>query len=130
MHAPRTNWLAVALAVAGAASGIPLGLAQLDFAGAVDVFEITTDAPAALSVAAGVGGALTLGVVALALGGALLAAARHHAARTVLGVAAVLGFATALLPWLPSAVALGAAACLLEGGAEPLRHRPSRGGRT
>lgn len=115
MSLPTTNWLATALAAAGAVSGIPLVLAQLDFAGVVDVFGITTGAPAGLLVVAGVGGVLTLGVIALALGGAALAAAGRPAARFVLAAAAVAGFATALLPWLPSAVALGAAAWLLEG---------------
>lgn len=124
MRSSTRNWLAAALGVAGAVSGIPLAFAQLDFAGVVDVFGITTDAPAGLRVIAGIGGVLTLVVIVLGLGGAVLAATGHPVARLVLGVAAVAGFATALLPWLPSAVALGAAAWLLEGSATPLRHGP------
>jgi hypothetical protein len=116
------SWLAAALGVLGASSSLPLALAQLDLAGIVDVFGIATDAPKGVLVIAGVGGALTLAVVALGLVGAALAAARRPGARLVLAAAAVGGFVTALALWLPAAAAFGAAAWLLE---EP---PPTRGG--
>lgn len=114
MSSSSRSWVAAALGVLGASSSLPLALAQLDLAGVVDVFGITTDAPHGLLVLAGVAGALTLGVVALGLAGAALAAARRPGARLALATAAVTGFATALALWLPAAAAFGAAAWLAE----------------
>ncbi len=64
----RRRLLAGIVAALGAATAIPLPLAQLDFAGVIDVFGIDHgDTPAGLLVLAGVGGVLTAGVVLLAL---------------------------------------------------------------
>jgi hypothetical protein len=108
------NRLAAAtLAALGAASAIPIPLAQLDFAGLVNVFDIDAgDSPHALHVIAGVGGALTIGVLVLAFAGAALAAAGHPAARVVLVVAALAGLVTAMPLWVPAGVVIGAAAFL------------------
>jgi hypothetical protein len=107
--------VAALLAVLGAASGIPLALAQLDFAGVIDVFGVDAGdvRPALLAVAA-IGGALTCVVVTVALVGAALCLSGSVAARTVLVAAAVAGFATALMLWLPAALAILAAAYLLD----------------
>jgi hypothetical protein len=52
-----TRLAAAALAAFGAASAIPIPLAQLDFAGIVDAFDIDAgDSPDALLVIAGIGG--------------------------------------------------------------------------
>jgi hypothetical protein len=65
---------AAALAALGAASAIPIPLAQLDFAGLFNAFNIDSgDSPRALVVIAGIGGILTIAVVALAFAGAALA---------------------------------------------------------
>src|SRR5262245_25910613 len=103
--------LAAALAALGAATAIPLPLAQLDFAGVVDVVGIDHgDTPDALLVAASVGGVLTAGVVLLALAGAVLAAVGAPAARGVLLTAALAGLVTATPLWLvPSGLLLGVA---------------------
>jgi hypothetical protein len=86
---------AAALAALGAASAIPIPLAQLDFAGLVNAFNIDSgDSPRALRVIAGVGGTLTIGVLALAVVGAVLALAGVHEARNVL-------IAAALPAWSP-----------------------------
>src|SRR5215210_358661 len=96
---------AAALAAFGAASAIPIPLAQLDFAGLFNAFDIDNgDAPRALLVMAGVGGVLTVAV--LALTGA-------PAARNVLVAAALAGLVTATPLWLPAGVVIGAAAMLL-----------------
>jgi hypothetical protein len=108
--------LAAALAGFGAASAIPIPLAQLDFAGVMNVFNINGgDSPQALQVIAGIGGTLTLGVVALAFAGAALAATGGAAARTVLIAAAVAGLVTAMPLWLPAGIVIGAAAVVLGG---------------
>ena len=61
---------AVALAAFGAASAVPIPLAQLDFAGVINVFQIDSgDTPHAVRVLALVGGILTIGVLAAALAG-------------------------------------------------------------
>ena len=61
---------AAALAALGAAGAIPIPLAQLDFAGLFDAFNIDSgDSPRALLVIAGVGGILTIAVIALAFAG-------------------------------------------------------------
>jgi len=98
---------AAALAALSAASAIPIPLAQLDFAGLVNAFNIDNgDSPRILLVIAGVGGMLTILVLVLALTGA-------PAARTILLVAALSGFVTAMPLWVPAGVVIGAAAMLL-----------------
>ena len=73
-----------ALAALGAASAIPIPLAQLDFAGFFNVFNIDSgDSSRALLVIAAVGGVLTTAVVALALTGAVLAFTGARSARTI-----------------------------------------------
>ena len=73
---------AAALAALGAASAIPIPLAQLDFAGLINAFNIDSgDSPRALLVIAGVGGILTIAVLALAFAGACLALAGAPSAR-------------------------------------------------
>jgi hypothetical protein len=110
---------AAALAALGVASAIPIPLAQLDFAGLIDVFDIDSgDSPHALHVIAGVGGALTIGVLALGLVGAALAAAGSSAARAVLVTAALAGLVTAMPLWLPAGIVIGAAAVLVGRAAE------------
>jgi hypothetical protein len=104
---------AAALAALGAASAIPIPLAQLDFAGLVNVFDIDSgDSPRALHVIVGVGGVLTLGVLAFAFAGAAFAAAGRSAARPILVAAALAGLVTAMPLWIPAGVVIGAAALL------------------
>jgi hypothetical protein len=106
---------AAALAALGAASAIPIPLAQLDFAGLINVFDIHAgDSPHALLVIAGVGGALTVAVLVLAFAGAALALADAPAARTILITAALGGLITAMPLWIPAASVIGAAALVLE----------------
>jgi hypothetical protein len=103
-----------ALAALGAASAIPIPLAQLDFAGLFNVFNIDSgDSPAALLVIAGVGGILTIAVVALAFAGAALALIGAASARKVLIAAALAGLVTAMPLWIPAGVVIGAAALIL-----------------
>src|SRR5256885_2140345 len=110
-----TRLASVALAALGAAGAVPIPLAQLDFAGIVNVFGIDAgDSPRALRVVAGVGGVLTCGVIALAFAGAGLALAGAAAARVCLTAAALAGLATALPLWIPAGVVIGAAAFTLE----------------
>ena len=105
---------AAALAAFGAASAIPIPLAQLDFAGLFNAFDIDNgDSPPALVVMAGVGGVLTFAVLGLALAGAALALTGATAARTVLVAAAIAGLVTAMPLWIPAGVVIGAAALLL-----------------
>jgi hypothetical protein len=105
---------AAALAGLGAASAIPIPLAQLDFAGIMNVFDIDSgDSPHALRVIAGVGGILTLVVLALAFAGAALAVTGNPAARTILIAAALAGLVTAIPLWIPAGVVIGAAAVLI-----------------
>ena len=112
MHNDRL--LASILATFGAVSAIPLALAQLDFAGVVNIFRIDHgDVANGLLVLAAVGGALTCCVIAAALLGAALCLTGSDAARPILLTVAVAGFATALPLWLPSAIAIGAAAFVL-----------------
>jgi hypothetical protein len=116
---------AAALATCGAASAIPIPLAQFDFAGLWNIFNIDSgDSPDALLAFAAVGGALTVCVITLALVGAGLAAVGHPAARACLIVAALAGLVTALPLWLPAAVVIGAAALVLDGSA-PIVGRPT-----
>jgi hypothetical protein len=115
---------AAALAAFGAASAIPIPLAQLDFAGLVNAFNINSgDSPRALLVIAGVGGILTIAVIVLAFVGAGLAFTRSRAARNVLIAAALAGLVTAMPLWIPAGVVIGASALLL--GQPSDRHAPS-----
>jgi hypothetical protein len=108
------RFAAAALAALGAASAIPIPMAQLDFAGLINVFHIDSgDSPRALLVIAGVGGGLTIGVLALALIGSFLAATGAASARAVLPAAALAGLVTAMPLWIPAGVLIGAAAVLL-----------------
>jgi hypothetical protein len=105
---------AAALAVLGAASAIPIPLAQLDFAGFWNVLNIDSgDSPRALHVIMAVGGVLTIAVLALAFVGAALAAMGNSAARAILIAAALAGLVTAMPLWVPSGIVIGAAAVLL-----------------
>jgi hypothetical protein len=105
---------AAALAALGAASAIPIPLAQLDFAGFWNVFNIDSDdSPRALHIIMGVGGMLTIAVLALAFVGAALAALGNSAARAVLITAALAGLVTAMPLWIPAGIVIGAAAILL-----------------
>jgi hypothetical protein len=100
--------------VFGAASAIPIPLAQFDFAGLVNVFNIDSgDSPRVLQVMAGVGGFLTIAVLALAFTGAGLALAGAPTARPLLIAAALAGLVTAMPFWIPAGVIIGAAAMLL-----------------
>ena len=102
------------LAALGAVSALPIPLAQLDFAGLINAFNIDSgDSPPALLVIAGVGGILTITVLALAFVGAGLALTGSPAARNVLMAAALAGFVTAMPLWIPAGVVIGAAAVLL-----------------
>jgi hypothetical protein len=117
---------AAALAAFGAASAIPIPLAQFDFAGLVNAFNIDTgDSSRALLVMAGVGGFLTIAVLALAFAGAGLALAGAPTARPLLIAAALAGLVTAMPLWIPAGFVIGAAAILL---GQPSKHRPSSGG--
>jgi hypothetical protein len=105
---------ASALAALGAASAIPIPLAQLDFAGLLNAFNIDSgDSPRALLVIAGVGGILTIAVIALAFAGAVLAFIGAPNARNVLVAAALAGLVTAMPLWVPAGVVIGAAAVIL-----------------
>ncbi|MFN8224741.1 MAG: hypothetical protein U0R50_16020 [Gaiellales bacterium] len=102
------------LAALGALAGIPLVLAQLDFAGVVDVFSIEHgDVAHGLIVLATIAAAATGTIVAAGLAGAALCLAGSAYARPVLTAVAIAGFATALMLWLPIALTLGAAVHLL-----------------
>jgi hypothetical protein len=93
----------------------PDPLAQLDFAGLINTFDIDSgDSPRALLVIAGVGGVLTIGVLAIAFAGAALALAGAAAASTVLITAALAGLITAMPLWIPAGVLIAAAALLLQ----------------
>lgn len=121
---PSRAAVAAALATLGGLAAIPLVLAQLDFAGLIDVFGITPDVPRGVRVLAAVGGCLTLLNVACALLGAALAVTGSRPARPVLFATAVAGFATALMLWLPYAITLAAAASLLPGPGTTPGRRP------
>src|SRR3954451_23473355 len=85
---------AAALATLGAVAAIPIPLAQLDFAGLINTFNIDSgDSPRALLIIA----------AALALVGA-------SAARMVLIAAALAGLVTAMPLWIPTGVLIAAAA--------------------
>jgi hypothetical protein len=117
---------AAALAAFGAASAVPIPLAQFDFAGLVNVFDIDSgDSPRALLVMAGLGGFLTIAVLALAFAGAGLALAGASTARALLITAALAGLVTAMPLWIPAGIVIGAAAILL---GQPNKGRASSGG--
>jgi hypothetical protein len=61
----------------------------------------------------GVGGVLTLAVLALAFTGAALALRGSSAARPILIASALAGLVTAMPLWIPAGVVIGAAALLL-----------------
>jgi hypothetical protein len=114
---------AAALAALGAASAIPIPLAQLDFAGLFNAFNIDSgDSPRALLIIAGVGGILTIAVVALAFAGAALALTGAPSARRILIAAALGGLVTAMPLWIPAGVVIGVAALILGQAADG--HRP------
>jgi len=119
MHIPHNassvnRVAAAALAAFGAASAIPIPLAQLDFAGLVNTFNIDSgDSPPALRIIVGVGGVLTIAVVLLAFTGAAFALTGGRSARTILIAAALAGLVTAMPLWIPAGVLIGAAAILL-----------------
>jgi hypothetical protein len=118
-----TRIIAAPLAALGAASAIPIPLAQLDFAGLITVFNIDHgDSPHALLVIAAVGGTLTFVVLALALAGSFLAATGARSARTLLIAAALAGLVTAMPLWIPAGVLIGAAALLLAPDPDRLPH--------
>lgn len=106
--------LASALAALGDVSAVPLALAQLDFAGVVNAFDIHAgDAPHALLVFAGVSGVLTSFVALAALVGAALAFVGSRSARDVIIAVALGGLLSATILWIPTGLAIGAAAVLL-----------------
>ena len=114
---------AAALAALGAASAIPIPLAQLDFAGLFNAFNIDSgDSPQALLVIAGVGGILTIAVLGLAFVGVGLALTGAPAARNLLIATALAGFVTAVPLWVPAGAVIGAAAILL---GQSVDRRPS-----
>src|SRR5437762_3416130 len=95
---------AAALAALGAASAIPIPLAQLDFASLFNEFNIDGgDSPQALLVIAGVGGILTIAVLGLAFVGVGLALTGAPAA-PLWALAAAHGYGWQMI-WLPAAVA-------------------------
>src|SRR2546430_11801854 len=95
---------AAALAAVGAASAMPIPLAQLDFAGLFNAFNIDSgDSPRALLIIAGIGGILTIAVIALAFAGAALALTGAPSARSILITASLGGLVTAMPLWIPAA---------------------------
>jgi hypothetical protein len=110
---------ASALAALGAASAIPIPLAQLDFAGLINAFNIDIgDSPPALEVLAAISGVLTIAVVAVAFAGAVLAFTGARSARTILIAAALAGLVTAMPLWIPAGVVIIAAALILDRSAD------------
>ena len=102
------------LAALGAVSAIPIPIAQLDFHGLINTFQIDSGgSPHALHVIVGVAGLLTIGVLVLALVGMVLALTGSPAARPVLIAAAVAGLVTALPGWVPAGIVLGSAALVI-----------------
>jgi len=113
-EAPANRVAASALAALGAASAIPIPLAQLDFAGLFNAFNIDSgDSPPALLVIAGAGGILTIAVIALTFVGAILALTGAPSARNILVAAALAGLVTAIPLWIPAGAVIGAAALIL-----------------
>jgi hypothetical protein len=123
----RNGIAAGTLAALGAASAIPIPLAQLDFAGFFNVFNIDSgDSSRALLVIAAVGGVLTTAVVALALTGAVLAFTGARSARMILITAALAGLVTAMPLWIPAGVVTGAAALILGNSPNTYDEHPRR----
>jgi hypothetical protein len=119
---------AAGLAALGTAGAIPIPLAQLDFAGVINAFNIDSgNVPPALLTIVGIAGFLTIGVIALAAVGVVLTLTGAASARSVLIIAAVAGLVTALPGWLPAGIVLGAAALLL-GRTLPTLSPPTLGG--
>jgi hypothetical protein len=117
---------AAGLAAFAAASAIPIPLAQLDFAGVINVFNVDAgDSPQALRVVAGIGGFMTIAVLAVALAGAALTLAGARSARPALMTAALAGLLTAMPFWIPAAAVLGTAAYLSGRPDTPAGTRPS-----
>jgi len=116
----QQRFASAALALVGAAMAVPIPLAQIDFAGLVNVFGIDAgDTPTAVLVLAGAGGVATVTVIGLALAGAVLAWRGDSSARAVLGAAAIAGFVTAFPVWFGCGIVLGAAAFLARPPYEP-----------
>ena len=106
--------IAAALAAFVAANALLLALAQLDFAGVLNVLNIDgNDSATALRLFAGASGVGSIGVAVGAATGAVQAATGASSARGILEVTAIAGFATATILWFPSAAMLGAALALL-----------------
>ena len=102
------------LAALGTASAIPIPIAQLDFAGLVNTFNIDNgDTPHAVLVTVAVAGLLTIGVIGLALAGVVLTLTNSTFAQPVLVTAAVAGLLTAMPGWIPVGILLGAAALVI-----------------
>lgn len=102
-----------ALGALGAAGAIPIALAQLDYAGWINVFGVDAgDSRHALIVFVGTSGIATLVVACVAAAGGALALAGSDWARALLLIAAAAGFVTALFFWIPLGLALGLAAVL------------------
>ena len=111
MNATPQSLAAGGLAALGTASAIPIPIAQLDFAGIINTFNIDNgDTPHAVLVIVGVAGILTIGVIGLALAGVVLTLTGSTSAQPVLVTAAVAGLFTAMPGWVPVGILLGAAA--------------------
>ncbi len=108
------RFAAAALGAFAAATAVPLGLEQLDFAGMLTFVGIDHgNTPSGVLALAGVSGVATLVVIAVALAGAALAVAEARSAHTVLAGAAVAGLLSATIFWIPQAVLLGVAAFIV-----------------
>jgi hypothetical protein len=130
MNPTPQHLAAAALATLATASAIPIPLAQLDFAGAFNVFDIDNgDTPGGVVAIAAVCGVLTTFVIVLAFAGVVLTLLGASAARNTLIAAALAGLATAMPFWIPAAVILGSAALILgRRQEEQARDRPPTAG--
>jgi hypothetical protein len=116
-----------ALAAIAVVSAVPTPLAGLDLVGMIDVFGIDGGGtPRSIVAIVAVAALLTVGVLALAGVGTVLAAVGSSAARPVLLVAAIAGIVTATAAWLPAGVLLGVAAHLIANDAPVPAARASR----
>ena len=114
MNTNAQSLTAAGLAALGTASAVPIPLAQLDFAGVINPFNIDHgDTPQPVLVIVGVAGLLTIGVIGLALAGVVLTLTNSASAQPVLVTAAVAGLFTAMPGWIPVGIVLGAAALVL-----------------
>jgi hypothetical protein len=121
---PTHRFAAAALAAFAAATAVPLGLAQLDFAGIVTFVGIDHgDTPSGVLVFAGVSGIATLVLSVVALAGAALALVEPRRGRKTVVAVALGGLVSATIFWIPQAVMLAAAAFILRDG-EPAQ-RPA-----